>query len=147
MNNTENNTAAEEFELTNGEPMDLDDFVQTDIEVPVHHPRNQQVFLHVRLLPASDPKVKTASNKLLNARLNQRKFKITAEQIAEQGRARVLAAAISWRWEPGVTTGGTQPEFSAKALKDLMAKHEFVYTQLDEAFGDEGDFYVASPKD
>jgi len=114
-------------------------------EVELTHPVTEDgIGMYFTLLPTSSDEVKKAEREYLNARLAKRKNQITAESLEAAKIKQIMAAVTDWRFEGDANIGGEKPEFSKRALKDLITSHDWIKNFLDRELGDEPAFFTAS---
>lgn len=124
--------------------MDLMSINPNSRKVPLVHPATEEeVGLTFILRSRHSPEVQAAQRKAINARLAKKKANLTAEAAEAAQRNLILAAVEGWEFtKPDATINGERPEFSRKALKQLIDDGpRWIREFLDSELGDDAAFY------
>ncbi|MFN4160641.1 MAG: hypothetical protein ACK4FW_01435 [Stenotrophomonas sp.] len=120
---------------------DLSNIVAAERGVDIKHPSTgEPVGLRLTLLPETHPKVREASRKALNDRL-QGKGKVTAEKIEENRLTMLVASVGGWEWQGEATFKGEKPEFTDATLRKVIEHLPWMQEQIDQELGDRSEFF------
>lgn len=120
---------------------DISKIVPLERAMDIKHPATEApVGLRITLLPDSHPKVRAASRKSLDERL-QGKGKITAAKM-EQGRTDMLVASVGgWEWQGDLTFHGEKPTLTDESLRKVLKELPWVGDQLEVELGNRAEFF------
>lgn len=109
--------------------------------IDIKHPATEApVGLRITLLPDTHPKVRAASRKALDDRL-QGKGKITAAKM-EQGRTDMLVASVGgWEWQGDLTFHGDKPSLTDESLRKVLKELPWIGDQLEVELGNRAEFF------
>lgn len=143
--------------------MDLKEFdaltkaQEEGIEVDITHPKtHERIGITFRVAGVDSTRMRKARRAVTEARLKSGKLTgISAEQLEQEGLDYIVAACMSWKWDPAVpavdgkpaipatTLDGVVPEFNEKNVRALLTRFPFMKEQLDLVAGSRAGFMEA----
>ncbi|QTK36150.1 hypothetical protein [Xanthomonas citri] len=120
---------------------ELTTIVAAERAIDIKHPATEvPVGLRITLLPDTHPKVREASRKALDDRL-QGKGKVTAAKM-EQGRTDMLVASVgAWEWQGDLTFHGAKPPLTDESVRKVLKELPWIGDQLEVELGNRAEFF------
>jgi len=103
----------------------------------VHPVTGDPLGIKVQVVGQDSDLYRKAQRKILNKRLNDKKFKTRAEELENEAIDLLAGCTVGWE---GIQEGETDIPFSVDAAKRVYREYPWMKEQVDMAIGDRGNF-------
>lgn len=103
----------------------------------------EPIGLRLELVSMNDERTKAARRSLENKHLHrrQRNKSLTADELHKDRVETVVGAVVGWTWHSGLSWNDEELEFTKPNLRTVLEALPWLVDQLDEAIGDEANFF------